>query len=541
MRRLLTAAGVDYDQWKALTLVALKLDFRQMSFGRAQTRTRDIKGVGVIVGQLIFYTMFGAFMAAAVWFVPDLFLAATLLMTMTLFLVGMTILLEHNSALTSPTDYPVLGYRPVSSRTYFAARLANVLVYTTTLTTAVAYLPIATLFLRYGVAVGIAGVLGVYACATSVALAVLLGYAAMLRVFGAGALKRALTYLQLLMSFVVYGGYFVFAQFFRESALRSFTLSKSFWVLLFPGTWFASYLELAAGRTGPTEWIPAAVSIAVLAAMATGLGGRLSLDYSERLGALASMAERRRPGAAGRRRRAFWFTRGEGRAMALLIRSQFTNDQRFRMAVLTILPLTLLYVALGVKDGAMNDPFDPDAADRGLSLVNVAILMFPSMLKLSVTHSDAFRASWIFFASPADRMQLIRAAKNVLVAFFLVPYLLFVAALFTYFVHNVVHVAIHLALLGLISHLCLQVLVLLEPDVPFSKPPMKGRSTTSTFLVLFVIFVVLGVFQSLSSRVYQSPILIAATFAGLIATSVVIDLATRARVDRLTRLAEFQG
>lgn len=530
LRSAFRAVGVDYDQWKALTRVALKLDFREMSFGQAQWG-RDTKGAGLIIGQLVFYTMFGAMMAAAVWFIRDLFMAGSLMVTMTVFIVGTTILLDHNSALTSPTDYPVLGYRPVSSRTYFASRLANVLVYTTAMTTVISYLPLVTLFFRHGASVGLAGIAAIYMASVSTALLVLLGYATMLRFVGVRTLRRALSYVQLVMSFAVYGGYFVFSRLARDSFLTGATIQKSFWVLLFPPTWYASYLEIAAGRQTPLEWIPAAVTVVALGAMALGLGGRLSLEYSERLGALSTSSQSVHAAARRHAKPGWWFREGEGRAMALLIRSQFRNDQRFRMAVLGILPLTLLYVFMGAEEGGLSDPFAP--AERGGAFVTMAVLLFPSMLKVAVSHSESFRASWVFFATPADRVQVIRSARNVLAVFFLLPYLVFVAAVYAWFVPNLLHVVVHVALIGLLSYLCLQVMILLDPDLPFSKPPMKGRSSTTMFFVIFVVVLVVWV--------YSSVVITAAAFAAAVALSALIDRVTRARIDQQARAFEFLG
>jgi hypothetical protein len=344
---------------------------------------------------------------------------------------------------------------------------------------------------------------------------------------------------------MVYGGYFVFARFFQDSALRSFVVVKTPLVLLFPGTWYASYLELAAGRTGLMEWIPALLTLVLAGALAAGLGSRLSLDYSERLGALTSAAAPRGSTAAREPATTRWarhlFRTGEARAMALLIRSQFTNDQRFRMAVLSIIPLTLLYVFMGVQDGALGDPFDRRADRSGPSLVIFAVLMFPSMLKMSVTHSDTFRASWIFFSSPANRMQLVRSAKNVLVAFFLVPYLLFVLAVYLYYVPRPLHVAVHLTLLGLVSHFCLQFMIFMDPDLPFSKPPMKGRATMTMFMLIFTIIFFVAFFQALAPRMYQSLPLTLAGFVAVLGASALVDLFTRARVERQMRSAEFEG
>jgi len=208
MRALFGAAGVDFDQWKALTAVALKLDVRSSSLGRSQFRRRA-GVVSGLIGQFTFYTLFGAAIALFVWFSRDLFLVGTIAMTYTMFAIGMAVLVDHNSALVSPLDYAILGFRPVTSRTYLAVRLTNVLVYTMALTTVAAWLPVVSLFARHGGAVGAAGIAAFYACAVSTALAILLGYAWILHAVGADAVKRALSYVQLMMSFAVYGGYFL--------------------------------------------------------------------------------------------------------------------------------------------------------------------------------------------------------------------------------------------------------------------------------------------------------------------------------------------
>lgn len=91
-------------------------------------------------------------------------------------------------------------------------------------------------------------------------------------------------------------------------------------ILLYLGARFGSYLDLAGGRTSA-----------------------------------ACAAEKRTRGES-------WFTTGEARAVALLVRSQFRDDHRFRMGVLGLLPFTLLYMVMGVRNGAIADPFARRAA-----------------------------------------------------------------------------------------------------------------------------------------------------------------------------------
>ena len=539
MRQLAAALGVDYDQWKALTLVALKLDFRGRSFGRSRSGS-GARTTAVLVSQAMFYSLYGLFMAIVVWATHDLLLAGTVLTTYVTFMVGTTILLDHNSALASPKDYAILGFRPVSSRTYFASRLANALVYTTALTTVAAYLPALSLFIRHGALVGLAGLVAFYGCSFFTAFSILFGYGWLMHIVGAEALKRALSYVQLAMSFLIYGGYFLMSQVARTFALTSTSLPRSWWMALVPPMWFAAYLDAAAGEAEPIELFAILLSVVALGALVAGLGGRLSLDYSDRLAAIAASSKPARAAKAGRSRGGWWFRADEARAVALLVRSQFRDDQRFRMGVLSILPMTLVYVFMGVRDGNLHDPF---VASRGsgLSLVTVAVLLFPSMLKPALTRSDAFRASWVFFACPADRLRIIRSAKNVVVAFFLLPYLPFIAAIFWYFSRNIWHVAVHVALLGLISHLMLQANVLLDPALPFSRPMQVNRRANSIILLMLVMFVVSGLMQGFSATLYQSPTATAIAFAIVITASIVMDLLTAARVELQARSLEFEG
>ena len=63
MLALFEHLGVDYVQWKALTIAALKLDFRLSAVGRSQFR-RNVGTIAGLVGQFIFYTFVGAFLAS---------------------------------------------------------------------------------------------------------------------------------------------------------------------------------------------------------------------------------------------------------------------------------------------------------------------------------------------------------------------------------------------------------------------------------------------------------------------------------------------
>jgi len=538
MRRLLTAWGVDYGQWRALTSVALKLDFRKGMVGAGRV-TRKTKGVGVYVMQFVFYSVIGVFLAFGVAWIPDPFVSAVIALTLVAFMVATAVLVDHNSAITSPDDYDILAFHPISSRTYFAARLANVLVYTLALATVLAYLPVITYFVKHGAAVGLAALFALYGCAIAVTLTVMLAYAGMLRLVGPRRLRSALSWVQLLVSMFVYGGYIIITRSVSQEVLTTLTLPKTPWLLVYPAVWFASWIELASGVTGAAVLGPAAAACLLLAGLAFATRGRLSLEYSERLGALTSATEARKRKAvkAGAPRRSRWFRGGESRAVALLVRSQFRNDMRFRMGVLSILPLTLIYLFMGLQQSRAGAASGP----RNLMLVTLAVLLFPATLKLHLGRSEAFRASWIFFSSPADRTRLVRSAKNVLTVFFVVPYLGFVGVLLTLFRYDPGFVAVYILFTGLVSHLVLMLATLMDPELPFSKPMAKGRGGAATLFTIMVIGVIGSLLPFLLERLMRSANAMSIAFTVVIGLTLVVRRLTRVRVERQAARLEFEG
>ena len=228
--------------------------------------------------------------------------------------------------------------------------------------------------------------------------------------------------------------------------------------------------------------------------------------------------------------------------MALLVRSQFANDLKFRMGVLAILPLTLIYLVLGIaRHGSIGDPFVRSDLSENLGFVTLAVLMFPAMLKMSASQSDAYRASWIFFSSPTERFRLVTAAKNVLLVSFVLPYLAFVAVVLSFFTSHVPHLLIHLLVVGLMSHLVLQAITFADPELPFAKPNIKGRSSVRVFVVITVIAVASIAVPRLAPLLYSTTTGIVGTVLGLVALSVILTRLTRLRVERLAERLEFQG
>ncbi|HYT73210.1 MAG TPA: hypothetical protein VEL79_00555 [Vicinamibacterales bacterium] len=530
----LEALGVDARQWRALVRTYVKLDFRTPG-GAVRSHQTQRRAASPLVG-LAFITAIGglvfAFIAAVT---DDVLLATSLLTTYAAANTMMLLLVDFTGVVISPDDYGVLGHRPVASRTYFAARMAAIGVYVGTISLVMAAPPAIVYAMKLGPAAAPATVFAVLFCNLTTAVLVITGYVALLRWVHPGRLRRAMSYLQLAVSASFYATYYLATVGLRRAAMTPMGFERARWLWAAPSTWFAAFVPVAAGRGSIAAWIASLVALLLTAACVPLAAGRLSLDYARRVGEMSAAGE-----PAGKRRamRLPGFRRGEARAVALLVRAQFRFDNRFRMAILSILPLTGFYLLLGSSQGALQDPFSGLTHASGPG-VFFAIAFIPLTLHGALTVSESWRASWIFFATPASHARIVVATKNFVTVYFLGSYLAVLASFWSFFFDRAWHAAVHALFAGLLAHLLLQLTVIARPALPFAAEPRKAERSFNTFGIIIVGSIAAGVFPFLLPIVYQRVVVTIAVLAFMLAVTAALEYALRQRVSEAIGELEF--
>ena len=488
MRRAVEAFGADYPQWRALTRTMLKCDFRSASgiqMGGAESKG----GNRAFWFSLIWYALIGLYVAAMVgataWVSGTdsaeivhrgTLLGGTVGMALVATMLGMAILIDFQTVVISPDDYDILAHQPISSRTYFLVKLTNVMVYAMIIGGLVgvpAFFPVLVLSGLTAAAGWLLGVVGVILATT---LAIICGYAALLRFVHPQRLKRVISYIHVIFFMAVVGAPVLLGEVLEPIFDRA-ELQGGFptpdWLLLIPPAWFASFQSLFGG-----EW-SAGLAVAALAALGTVAlllyyaSARLSFSYAERLGLMATASEGRRRSARprpGHRRFSPEFN-----AVAALIRGQFRDDMTFRLGVLGLVPATILYLFMAMRDGPLLDPFVHLGFESGrLWLLHLAALGFPLALVETLFKSESFAAAWIFFTAPVARDRLVVNSGICVTTFFIAPYALLLAGIFIWSFGNLWHAMAHALVLALMAHVCIQMLLLVAPRLPFSQPTKKG-------------------------------------------------------------------
>ncbi|HUE88177.1 MAG TPA: hypothetical protein VMO26_19050 [Vicinamibacterales bacterium] len=485
MTALFNFLGIDYGQWKAVSKTALRADVRvPLTQSGESYPLRTLRGflmMGVVHG------MIGLAGAFVVFFNDDAVLTGTIVLSYLTFVLGTAVLTQHGATMLSAADYLILGPRPVSSRTFLAIRLTNILFHALLVTTFMALPPILAFTVAHGVSLarGVAAATAIYSWATALTLALATSYGALLRLVGVARLERVLAYMQLVVGVLMYGGVMLSSRTLGRGALTEATMLPEPWPWLIPPAWYASYIDIAMGQASGAGWARAVLSLAVIGALVALLRGRLGMDYAMQVGEVAAAAQ---PAVAARSPSGWMFRGGEARAVALLVFAHFRHDLRVRMGVLGILPLLLFYIVLG-GDNPASDPFvaaPPGSPD----FIALAVLLFPAVLTQQFTSSESYKAAWIYTVTHADRARLVIGLKDIAVAYFLVPFLLVVAALYFWRSAHPGHALAHTAMLGLVSHVALQGAVLFNPQLPFARPPDKMSGSAGLFA--WMMFVIIG-------------------------------------------------
>ncbi len=538
INRIIQALGVDPVQWRALVRTYLRMDFR--AGGGATTRTGSGRARGhPLVGVAIITGLGGAMFATLAARIPDLLLSATLLTSYGGINTVMLLLVDFTGLVVSPDDYGVLGHRPVSSRTYFASRLASILAYIGFVSVVLALLPAVCYALWWQL--GITGLAFTFAavvlCNVSATIVIITVYAMMLSLVHPHRLRRALSYLQLVSMMGFYVAYYLSMEGFRNSFLFRLSFSDQPWMWINPASWFAAFVRLAAGDVPWMVWVASGAALAISIGCIPLAAGRLSLKYAQQLAETTVAGEP----ATRRRFRLPGFGRAESRAVALLVSAQFRFDQRFRMAILGIIPLILFYLLLGLNQGALADPFSPDARSSAGVPLYMAVVFMPMTLHASLHYSDSWRAAWIFFATPASAARLIVAAKNIVTVWFLGGYLLLLAAIWSYYYERIWHAFFHAAVIGLLAHMLLQITVMMRPSLPFAAEPRKVERSARLYSVLFFGSMIAAIIPTFLPYVYVSTALTAVVVAVMVAMTAALEYTLRLRVTEAIGDLEFRA
>ncbi len=537
---------IDWGQVRAMLRASLKIDWRGANnpwdFSGSK-KSRFPPMLLVLLMNFLFSIMVSMFGA-----LPDKSSAIVLGATACMLFIAFQILLEFGNILISPTDYYVIAPHPVSSRTFWVSKMLHLLVYVAMLTVAITMLPAIVMTITGGPGFVLLLVV-MFALSTLFGTVLVMNlYTFLMNTLGRGRMERILGYIQLVFMLVVYGGYFAFTDKIG-SILKGLDLTSAWWMRLLPPDWFMGWYRLAVGRADPMD-IVLAGGATLLFGVLIWLGmGNLSMNYAESLseqkttGAAKPEPSSRKAAGTPWVQRLVGTTRPEDRAALLLTWSHFKHDIKFRLAILSALPLVLLYLFLGWKEGMdMPDPFlvgEAVKSSRPHFFIVIAFAIMPMIFQGAVGFSSYASASWVFHAAPCDRRQLVLAGKRVVQTVFMLPAMGMVTAIYWWFFGHPVHAVMHAALLYAIVLVVLTLVHLVGSGLPFSAEKNASGSAGRNVASFLLAMIPVVPFMIVSAIGYGSYWIWAAMLAVVLMVNYLLVKAQNRRLSKVLYDLEF--
>ena len=526
---------VDFHQLKHLLKVAILLDMRSSS---QQFGGRGSRKFPPILQLALFQFIVSIGLAMGLHFIPARLVSTILVVSVVMTFTAINIMIEFGSLIMSPDDHDIISPLPVNSRTFFYSKLINLLFYTTILTAALGTVPTIAILVKTGNPMyALVFPVLLLGANTATSLTVSSVYASLLKYVRRERITSILSYVQMIMGGLVYAGYMIVPRVVSKNLIH-FEDVTDWWIFLLPPTWFASFIGLA-GEVDAPHWIwSSLVGLAALGVLYMYCMKYLSIDYSASLARSLTASGRKKPKPARLRQGRVGilgrFLNPEETAIFKLVWAQFKYDSRFKMTILAIVPMTVLYLFLAfMDDGGIADPFVSGIAEAGTHsfLVFFAVGIFPSMIQGGVLHSVSYQASWIFFATPANLANVMLSTKRFIQMFFILPYLLALFAVFGWFFGSLLHSLMLLVVLYLLTMIQLSVTYLLFAGVPFSRPVKKGQNAATVFLsIIMPVGTIILPMVLLETFVFTSPAAYSVALVLLLVTERLFSRFTRGRV-----------
>jgi hypothetical protein len=477
-------------------------------------------------------------------------LANAVILTYVGVIAASNIFLSFGTGFLSPDETQIITPLPVTSQTFFFSRLAVLLCYTSVISLCVALGPAVAVYFFLGKNLLAAVAIIVTAVLAGIAsgLTVIVIYGLLFLRISREKMTRIVGYAQFAGSLLTTASIVILSNIHHGVRLEKFTLSGYPWLAAVPGVWFASIVSFAANAGHSSLPGLAIAALAMIAVMSAGAHVLLGKTYQSRVSDLAAPSSISSTSRRLSREPFFfrWFSgllgSHEARAVLMLFRAQFRFDSRFRMSLLSVLPLTLIYLVVAVVSGGVADPFVSGLKEMvNAQLLYMIALLMPLMLMQSISQSDSYRSSWIFFVSPLDRAKLVLAVRNTLLAWVIVPYLIIIAIMFCFFM-PILHAVLHMMVLGALAIMIFQIFLMVAPKMPFAQQRKPNRNNVANVIGISILSGGSIILLALEVHYgYRSLSRFALSFAMIVTLSLILEQGLKARLRSKLENEEFDA
>ena len=515
-KRWLLKRGINTSQLKALLAVYLKQDLRGGKSLVNASKGDYIKSNWSLLLIAVLYTLFGLTVAVAALTEADVFAYSMLALSFTFFIALLGILAESGNVIFDEAETDVIGHLPISSRTYFTAKVLNLFLFTLLIALSASLFP--AIFgiwaARSNMLFIVAHIISSTLMALLATALVVISYGLLMRFVSKERFDNIIAYSQGALALFFMLGYQIVPRIAGSQEILT-SSAASWYHFLYPPAWFSGLTMLLIGRGSLKAVALAVLALCSLAILGTLAFRKIAVGYSSFLSQLSygaakasaasARGEARRAVRAKEQRRgllervkASLLRRPVERAVFDLISLYLRRDREIKVRLYPSLAYAVVFPILAIVSEGLPDPF-VNAQVSFYGLLGAAMVCFSGLSAVEVlVFSAHYKAAYIFRVTPISRRGDIHGGiRKAIFINIALPSFLALFLLFGFIWRNPLH-----ALLVLIPWIIIMPAVLLVPFtfrvvLPLSRKYQKGQQSARNLSIFIASFTGLSVITAL--------------------------------------------
>jgi len=483
--------GIDWMQLKTLFLTSLKIELREnQGIGRKYKRK-----LSPLLSSLIFYAGMGLILATNLATKTNPFMYSMLILAYSMVMSGFSVILKFGNSILNPDDWDVLTFRPINSRTYFLAKLSNLLFYIILITTAMCLLPalIGTTVQGNNLLFPLIFMPVCYCAGTATAAFIVLMYTFLLKKINYQKFKDIIAYFQIGFSIFFFLFYQIIPRLGNEIFIRG-EKSLQAWLYLIPPAWFSGIVQMVQARAAGIDVHLGLIGICVTILFITFAFNKISLQYAGLIANISTAvpSDKNKNLGADRKNIFIYFFRSflkdpEKTAGFDLTTAMCRKDRSVKMGIYPLLGIPVAFLVLAIFENEFKDPFIHGLFQgQGLTMFIIFIFMMMYSLTMLMKYSNDWEASWIFHLAPIESPgTFYQGVKYAVFIQYVMPFFLLLGIIYAVFI-PILHV-LHFLISLLIFCLFFSAIVSFQINsYPFSEKRQKGERMRRFSFIIFV-------------------------------------------------------
>jgi ABC-2 type transport system permease protein len=497
--------GIDKIQLSAILHTKLMMDDRRPGSLRQTTGRKNSKPVSLAtLGTMFLSGIMGLVYLFAFSIGHDRITQLTLYFSMFFLMLSATLISDFTSVLIDIRDNYIILTKPVSDRTFLAARLLHIFIHICKLVLPMSLPGLVYMVYTTGAAAGSILLLMILFLTFFAIFFINAVYLLMLRITTPQKFQSIISYVQIIFAILIYGGFQLVPRMVGEIDFGDFDISTRSGIFFYPIYWFACTWNLLYTLHANSPQLVAAVLGLILPFAGLSLMVRyLAPAFNAKLAMISSSAVNnppprkagketlKGPSYSGFLSRVF--TKGQAERMGFLFTWKMTARSRdFKMKVYPSIGYLIVYVVIMFMNKHVSIREIAEQESPG-KLIIISALYFTSLLLTmainQVVYSDQYKASWIYYVSPLERPgEVILGGAKAAIFKFYIPMVFFITIAGIVIVGPAILPNI---VLGLFNELLIaSILVYAGNKVfPFSVHQNTSVKTGSLMRSLFVFFI----------------------------------------------------